>query len=80
MVDHVTGKCKFADLGIITLENGIPTILYGPWLRAKNYGSFLFINPMEPKEKWEVKLVRKALKVNGSKIHYSQESIFTIKD
>lgn len=44
VLQHVTGRCKFRDLVMVATPNGISAKLYGPWLKAKNNESLLFIN------------------------------------
>lgn len=51
LLDHVTGWCKNSDPVIVTNPNGILAKLFGPWLRAANNGSILFINNLEQKER-----------------------------
>lgn len=51
-INHVTGRCSFREPARVTMGSGITARLYGPWLRAEEKGSILFINPAtEPEER-----------------------------
>lgn len=51
-IDHVTGRCNFKESSRVTMGSGVTARLYGPWLRAEEKGSLLFINPAtEPEER-----------------------------
>lgn len=44
-LSHVTGRCKLRKAATITTKQGLVPNLYGPWLRAEDPGSLLFVNP-----------------------------------
>lgn len=45
-INHVTDRCFFKEPARVTIGSGVSTRLYGPWLRAKEKGSILFVNPV----------------------------------
>lgn len=46
-IEHVTGRCVYGEAAMVTTVNGISAKLYGPWVRAENNGSILFVNPKQ---------------------------------
>ena len=51
LLNHVTGRCTFSTPAMITTGAGLQAKLYGPWLRAENAGTILFVNPPEQSTK-----------------------------
>lgn len=45
-IDHVTDRCNFKEPTRVTIGSRVSTKLYGPWLRAEEKGSILFVNPV----------------------------------
>lgn len=65
---HITGKCGFNDPVLVTTQNGISAKLYGPWLRAENSSTLLFINT-PPLGENDRKIIERKQEADVEKLH-----------